>query len=420
MHSLRSFHCALAIVALGVSACAQADSTPLSLDEAIERALTDAPQLLAAAATAEGARAAGPSGGRLPDPELIVGVDNLPIEGEDAFSTSSDFMTMRKIGLMQSVPNRTKRRYQEERAQREIAVAEAELRKKRFEVGRAASDAWIARAVAEESLARLRELRPATELQATAGRAALASGRAAAAEALASQSIVANLDQRIFEFEQDAEMNRAELAQWIGESAERPLASIPTQREFGPSSEALLTAVPEHAPLAPLIARLAATQTEIELARAEKRPDWSTELTYGKRGADFDDMVSLEFRVGLPLFARNRQNPVIEEKLAALRAGEAERDAEVRMHTAEIRASLAEWRRGRERLQHYASELIPLAHDRSSAALASYAAGRGDLRGALEALSDEIDIQLEHVQLQGAVARAWVFLHLLHDSGASQ
>jgi outer membrane protein TolC len=178
--------------------------------------------------------------------------------------------------------------------------------------------------------------------------------------------------------------------------------------------------VAEHAPLAPLTTQLAAAQTDVELARAEKRSDWSAELTYAERGSEFSDMISLEFRIGLPLFAKNRQEPMIAEKLAAVRAQEAERDAEIRIHTAEIRAAVAEWKRGRERLQHYAAELLPLAHDRSRAAVASYGTGRGDLRSAIEALTQEIDTQLEFVQLQGSVARAWAFLHLLHESGAPQ
>ena len=113
-----------------------------------------------------------------------------------------------------------------------------------------------------------------------------------------------------------------------------------------------------------MIAQLDAAKTDVELARAEKRPDWSAELSYQARGSDFSDMVSLEFRVGLPLFTRHRQNPVIDEKLARVRALEAERDSEIRMHTAEVRAALAEWRVSRERLKRYTTELLPLASDR--------------------------------------------------------
>ena len=90
------------------------------------------------------------------------------------------------------------------------------------------------------------------------------------------------------------------------------------------------------------------------------------------------------------------------------------------MHTAEVRSALAQWRFGRDRLQNYAKEVLPLAHDQSRAALASYSSGRGDLRTAVDALKEEINAQVEEVQLEGAVAKAWVFLHLLHDSGSGQ
>jgi outer membrane protein TolC len=324
---------------------------------------------------------------------------------------------MRKIGVMQSFPSGEKRRLRGERAERAIGVAQAELRKTRFETAEAVAEAWIARAVAEESLARLRELKPDTDLQAISARAALSSGRASAADALAAQSLVASLEERILALEQDAEIKRAELSRWIGAAAERPLADIPTDRELEHTTEALVAAVPEHPPLAPLVAQIEAAKTDVELARAEKRPDWSTELMFVKRGPDFSDMVALEFRVGLPLFPKHRQDPMIAEKRAMVRAQEAMRDSEIRMHAAEVKATFAQWRRGRERLQHYATDLIPLARDRSHAAVVSYGTGRGDLRSAVDALTEEIRTQLSYVELEGSVARAWVFLHLLHDSG---
>jgi outer membrane protein, heavy metal efflux system len=399
---------------------AAAEDGPLSLEDAVDKALQEAPQVAASAATLEAAGAVAPSAGRLPDPELVTGVDNLPINSAERYSLTRDFMTMRKIGVMQSFPNGEKRRLQGERAQREIAVAQGELLKTRFDTSRAVAEAWIARAVADESLTRLRALKPDVALEAAAGRAALASGRGSAAEALAAQSLVAELDERILALEQEGEMRRAELARWISTDAERPLAGIPTDRDLGHSPESLLATVPQHPPLAPVLAKIAEAQTDVALARAQKHSDWSAELSYAQRGPDFSNMVSLEFRIGLPLFAKNRQNPVIAQKLAMVRAQEAERDAEVRMHTAEIRAEFAQWRQGRDRLKNYATELLSLARDRSRAAIASYGAGRGDLRLTIDALTQEINTQLEYVQLEGAVANAWAALYFLHDSGTSK
>ena len=410
-------HCFLWLVGLWPLLGA-AGEPPLSLEEAVNEALQQSPQVGASAAGLDAATAVAPSAGRLPDPELVTGVDNLPVNTAESFSFTRDFMTMRKIGVMQSFPSGEKRRLQGERAQRQIGVAHGEWLKARYDTARATSDAWIANAVDQESLARLKALAPEVRVQADAARAALASGRTSAAEALGGQALSASLEDRILALEQDQAIQQAELAHWIGADARRPLAGIPVDVDLHTAPEALLADVPQHPPLAPVVARLAEAQTEVELARAEKRPDWSAEFDYAQRGPDFSNMVSLEFHVSLPLFGEHRQNPVIAEKLALVRAEEARRDEEVRMHTAELAGELAQLRLGRERLKHYADELLPLARERSRASVASYSSGRGDLRNTVDALAQEIDTQLAYVQLEGSVARAWAHLHLLHDVGS--
>jgi cobalt-zinc-cadmium efflux system outer membrane protein len=408
-----------AVVLLLSQSVAMAGGAPLTLDEAIDLSLRGAPQIAAAQASLDGAEALAPSASRLPDPEAIVGVDNLPTNTVDRFSLTNDFMTMRKIGVMQTVPNGTKRRLRGERAAREIDLARAQLTASRFETSRAAAEAWIARATALQSLNRLRDLRSELGLQSAAARAALAAGRGTAGDALASETLVARLDDRILMLEQQSNMQRAELARWIGDEAARDPADLPVDRELGAAPQALIDNVANHAPLAPLAAGLEVARADVELAKAERRPDWSAELSYAKRGPDYSDMVSLEFRIGLPLFAGHRQNPVIAARLADVRAEEASQQAEVRMHRAEIESTLAQWQSGRVRLRNFNTQLLPLARDRANAVLASYRAGRGELRPAIEALQDEIDLQLEYVELEGVVARAWVFLHLLHTGASS-
>src|SRR5215470_624789 len=81
-----------------------ADDSRLSLEAAVEQALQRAPQVEAKSASVDAAQALTVSAGRLPDPQLVVGIDNLPVTGPDAYSTTADFMTMRKIGLAQQFP----------------------------------------------------------------------------------------------------------------------------------------------------------------------------------------------------------------------------------------------------------------------------------------------------------------------------
>jgi outer membrane protein TolC len=390
-----------------------ADEASLSLEDAVKQALQVAPQLSARSAGIEAAQALTVSAGRLPDPVLVVGIDNLPVNGPDAYSTTADFMTMRKVGVMQAFPRREKRRLQQERARAEVDLANAENVESRLDVARETAQAWIRRATADAALGDLRALESEVELGSAAARAGVASGRGSSAEALTAEAAVARLKNRLLQMQGEARQAQAELARWIGDAASRPLAPMPAFDELPIPPEALVNTPHLHGTILPYEARLAEARTDIAIARAERHPDWSTELSFAKRGTAFSDMVSLEFTVGLPLFAKTRQNPVISARGADLRRVEAERDTEIRMHTAELQQTVIEWQQLGEQLEQYQSELLPLARERSRVSLAAYRAGQSDLRLSLEAFQDEVDLLVNRAALQNQRGRAWAYLRYL-------
>jgi len=386
---------------------------PLSLEEAVGRALQSAPQVSARTANLEAMQSLSTAAGRLPDPELVIGVDNLPVTGPDAYSTTRDFMTMRKVGVMQAFPAATKRKLQSERAAAEADVAQAELLESRLAVARDVAQAWIRRATAEASLNELRTLESDLESQASAARGAVAAGRSSTAEALAAQAAAAQFHARLLRVQSEVRQATFELARWLDADADRPLAAMPALDELPTPPAALLASVHEHGSLLTFESQIAAARLDVDLAKAQRRPDWSAELAFAKRGPEFSDMVSLEFRVGLPLFTKYRQDPQVSARHAELRQLEAEREAELRMHTAEIHQMLTQWEELGERVRQYEQELLPLAHERSRAALGSYRAGRGELRLALEAYEQESEFIIEHAELLNERGLAWVFLRYL-------
>jgi Outer membrane protein len=406
------WHRLLLLLFGALSSAVRADDS-LSLEAAVERALELAPQVGASSANLEAMQALTVSAGRLPDPELVVGVDNLPVDGPDAYSTTHDFMTMRKVGVMQAFPAAPKRRLQRQLAGAEADVAEAELLESRLAIAREVAQAWIRRSTAEASLNDLRALQPEVELQAAAARAAVSAGRSSTSEALAAEAAVAQLQSRLLRMQSEARQASFELARWIDTDASRPLAPMPPLNELPTAPAALLETVHEHGSLLTFQSQIEAARVAVDLAKAQRRPDWSAELAFAKRGPDFSDMVSLEFRIGLPLFTKNRQDPQISAKHAELRRIEAEREAELRMHTAEIHQMLTEWEQLGAQVEQYERELLPLARERARAALASYRAGRGDLRLALDAYSQEIEFVIEHAELVNERGQAWAFLRYL-------
>jgi outer membrane protein TolC len=424
---MKSYFCTVLVLIL-VTCIARAaetampsqDGSLLTLDAAVELALAKAPRLRARQAGLEAAQALTVSAGRLPDPELVIALDNLPVNGPDAYSTTDDFMTMRRVGVMQEFPASTKRRLRREQAQAWTTVADADITQARLEIARQVGEAWIRRATAESTLTELKSLVPQLELQASAAEAVVASGGGTTSDALAVQAAVVRLAGRIRELEREAVNATLELTQWIDVDARRALAPMQALNTLPIPPASLLATVHEHGSLRPFEARAAAARLDIDLAKAERRPDWSAELAFSKRGPVYSDMVSLEFRIGLPVNAGNRVDPVVTSRSAELRQIEADREAEVRMHVAELHQRLTDWEVLGEQLDLYDRELLPLSRERSGAALAAYRAGRGDLAPALEALEQEAEARIEYASLLDQRGRAWVFLRYLVPQPSDQ
>ncbi|MFZ3173464.1 MAG: hypothetical protein WA146_01095, partial [Thiobacillus sp.] len=72
---------------------AGASAAPLGFDDALTRALAETPALSASASRIDAARQNAIPAGALPDPQLTLGLANVPVEGADRFSLDSDPMT---------------------------------------------------------------------------------------------------------------------------------------------------------------------------------------------------------------------------------------------------------------------------------------------------------------------------------------
>ncbi|KAB2839741.1 MAG: hypothetical protein F9K47_15260, partial [Burkholderiales bacterium] len=119
--ALMAFHAALSPV------LAQA-AQPLSYAQALVLAQVEAPGLAAQRNALDAAEAAVVPASQLPDPKLSFGIDNLPLDGPDRWSVGRDFMTMRRVGVMQEFPRAEKLRLRGALARAEAAKEGAVLR----------------------------------------------------------------------------------------------------------------------------------------------------------------------------------------------------------------------------------------------------------------------------------------------------
>jgi outer membrane protein TolC len=402
------------VLALGpvLDAHAQSTSGPLTLEQAVRTAQARSRQLPAQDAAAASAREMAIVAGQLPDPVLKAGINNLPINGSDRFSLTSDFMTMRSIGVMQEFTRSEKRRARAERMEREADVAEANRRLALANLQRDTTLAWFDRYYQERMRAVLVTLRDESRLQIDAADASYRGGRGSQADVFAARAAVAQIEDRIAQTERQIATAKTQLARWIGDTAVQPLGSPPRTDKVSLDIATLETMLTHHPQIAVMVKQEEMALADVAVARANKRPDWSAELMYNQRGPAYSNMVSINLSVPLQWDPKNRQDREVAAKLAIAEQMRAQREEASREHLAEARMMMQEWQNGRERLTRYDSSLIPLSAERTRAALAAYRGG-GSLTSVLEARRMEIDTHTERLRLEMDTARLWAQINYL-------
>ena len=369
----------------------------LSFDEASRLAREQAPALVAQQSALAGARSLQGNVSTLPDPRLIVGVDNLPVTGPDRFSLTRDFMTMQRLGLMQEVPNRAKREAREAGAQARVDRERATLAVVQLAVQRDAALAWLATYYAERRVAQLGELERENQLLQATLDARVAAGRAMPAErTMARQEALALADRRDDAL-RDAAKARAALRRWVGARADEALEGDAPALAVSP--EQVRAGLHHHAEIAPYAAMQAQAQAELREADAEQRGDWGWELVYSRR-PQYSDMVSFQFTFDLPWQRDQRQKPQVLARQKDAERIEAEREDTMRRHREELETQLAELQALDNQLARLSGGGLSLATERVALALASYEAGRGDLGPVLAARREALDTRLRLLDLE--------------------
>ncbi|MCA1652808.1 MAG: TolC family protein, partial [Sphingomonadales bacterium] len=312
----------LALVIMLLSSAAPA--RPLTFGEALAQAREDAPSLRAKSLGVDAARLSRDAAGRLPDPKLRVEEDSFPISGPLAFKPSRDDFNWVNVGLSQDIPNAAKRHAQQRRADAEITTATAQAIAEARTVEVQTGLAWINFAYAEKRVAALDAVRHRLDRLVGTTPSAVAAGSARPAQVLTGRLDLAALDDRRDELASALLRARADLTRWTGDPDPAIAGPVPDFEVNGPQLHAALDANPA---LATVAARVNQSLADIRVAEAERRPDLSVGVSYQHRDPRFGDYVSAGVAIGLPLFQKHRQAPIIAARQADAQRVLAEQEA---------------------------------------------------------------------------------------------
>jgi outer membrane protein TolC len=385
----------------------------LSLEDAVRLAGAQSPRIAATQSQLRAARERAVAAGQRPDPVLKAGINNLPVTGPDRYSTTQDFMTMRSIGVMQEFTRAEKLQARGERATREAELAATGEQQVRADVQRDAALAWLERSFRESERALLDQQLAHDTLQVQAAEALYRGGKGAQADVFAARGALELTRDRIAQAERQVAVATTMLGRWIGAGAQRSSAPRPEFRPPGWTGADLALHLAAHPQVALAAGQEALANAEADVARANRRSDWSVEFMYSQRGPSYSNMVSVNVSIPVQWDRGQRQDRELAAALAQRERAAAERDDMLRAHEAEVRAMLEEWRSDEERLSRYDASLVPLARQRTEATLAAYRAATGPLGAVIEARRGETQTQLDRLAIEMDIARLWARLTFL-------
>lgn len=356
----------------------------MTLDEVIAEVLERNDRLAAARYIEEAADRRAATQGVWDDPMLMLGVQNAPTN----FDFEMDPMTMKMIGLSQTIPYSGYNGLLRQSAQAEARAATEQRRATEVDLVTAASTAYFDVYFLQRTVNDLEIQHEILEQVAASTTARLRSNQAGQDEVLSAQADIWRLESTLRSTRQelDAAVYRLNSLRGAGVSDPVTLATAP-QPDLPDSVSAWIAAAEENYP--PLRQLQQEADSYALSARASRRMAWpmlTVEAAYGLRSGtnidhtgmeeERDNMISLQANISLPIFSRGKQRAMASSMEAMRRSSEAESNQLRRDIHAELNTLYQRAQRLQQSVYAYRNQIIPATEDAYRTALAGYTTNR--------------------------------------------
>ena len=377
------------------------------LTSAIVRALAQNPDLRAMEAKIRAARARVPQPGALPDPEIEVGVRDVPTS--DLSLSRSDF-TMETATVRQSFPGFGKRGARKASAEASFENAVAIHGSSAATLAAEVADSFFTLAGLDRRRDILERSRDRLKRAAASAAERYRVGRGAQSDVLRANLETTGLEDRLLALraERRAEAARFDALQDLPtdtpvEPVDATLPAVPGRSAAEILSEAE-NASPEIAAARALVRR---AEEELKLADLERRPDWTVSAYYARR-EKFEDLAGASVSLSLPLAHPRRLDQRRAEMEAELSAANADLEAVRNDLRRGIESAGAEVDRNVEEEKLYRTTILPQAETTFRSAEEGYAVGQIDFltleRAALDLDAYEAEVAARVSGIGRAVA----------------
>ncbi|MGE8161165.1 TolC family protein [Paraburkholderia sp. NPDC080076] len=389
---------------------AHAQDAGLTLDEALQIATSRSSSIQAAQASVRGSSDVVVKAGQLPNPTLNLSVQDLPVNGPNAFTIGQDNFTMRGIGIQQEWVSPAKRRLQTTLADRAVERDKSTYLEKVAEVRQQVAMAWLNAIYAKKAVALSQALVDHLSQELAVKQASYRGAKGAAIDIAQASLTLGNARDELICAQQDERTALITLSRWTGAGNVLEVGGTPPALQShvsGLSVEQLAQVQPS---LIAARAAISLADADTDVTRSNRSPNWTWGLTYFKSGGKFPDYVSVGVSIPLPIHRGNVEDRDVEQKSEMGTQARLVYEDTERQVVADIQSLTAKLASGRGRLANARQTVLPAAEQKVQLANAAYRSGIGTLSDALDARHTQLEADLQVLNLERDVSLAWAQL----------
>jgi outer membrane protein TolC len=383
------------VMGVAIWLAAPAAAFDLNLQELIDEALHNSPEILAAKARSAAAGHRVPQASSLPDPMLMTGYQNEGLTGY-TYGDSSDAQWMFSASQMFPFPGKLGRKG--DMAAAEAAGVAATAEATRLKVVERVKDLYYDLFLAYKTLDILHERAALLSRTEEAALARYSAGMGQQQDVLMAQTEKYMVLEREGMQTQRIQSLESMLNSTVGRDVTSPLGRPPEpgRSPFTRSLEELIQAAYAHSPEIKAREQMVkAAEAKIAMARKEYFPDVTIGGTYYSRNSkEFPDMWSATATFNVPIYFKTKQDEAVREGLAGLSEAKHELAATRLMVASAMRDTYTMIQTADHLMGLYRQALIPKNYQDYELALSGYASGKVEALTVIATLKSFLDSEL--------------------------
>ena len=389
------------LILIPVSSSAQSEKPRLNVDQLVEEALQNNPEILAAKQKWEVFKEKVPQARALPDPMFGFGIINLPTN----FRFRDEDMTMKEISVSQMVPFYGKRRLMGEMAEKESEAVFNEIQEKANRIIKEVKSAYYDLSHVYRATVVVERNKRILEDFAKIAEARYSVGEGIQQDVLKSHIEVSKMVDELIMLDQRKRALEAKLNALLNRSSETPMGK-PEELIFKKlpySIEELKKMALEMNPILKGMKKMIEAKEKAHaLAKREYYPDFGVRFAYGQRnnGPEMKrrDMLTGMVEMNIPIFYNSKQNHKVAEAKADILSTEAQYQAMKNEILFMITDMAAMIQRVERQLDLYKTGIIPQANLQINSAMSAYRVNKADFMTLLDSQMTIYKYELEYHQ----------------------